>query len=133
MKPIEEPKESWEEDCRNFFYETGDWSGRTLGVVEYIRYIQNLLKSQKCGHKKVNYDCKCWFEGYRMGEVEAGYKVRKDEREDIKKKIERMKTELGNQYFKAVDLPFDENTFEHGVNEGLSQGITRLSNIIKIL
>ena len=123
MKPIEEPKESWDEDCRNFFYETGNWSGRTLGVVEYIRYIQNLLKSQKCGHKKVNYDCKCWFEGYRMGEVEAGYKVRKDEREDIKKKIERMKFTKKN-----IDIA----TFDRGAREMITYN-SALSDILKIL
>ena len=58
-----------------------------------------------------------------MGEVEAGYKVRKDEREDIKKKIERMKFTKKN-----IDIA----TFDRGAREMITYN-SALSDILKIL
>jgi len=49
-----------------------------------------------------------------------------EQRVQIKEVIERLK----GQEYQSVDLPYDENTFEHGVNEGLFQGIVALEAIL---
>lgn len=49
-------------------------------------------------------------------------KPNRDITAEILKEFELALERLGNQMYPSVDLPYDENTFEHGVNEGLFQG-----------
>lgn len=36
----------WEQDFRDFYFESGKYSGRTLGPLEYVKWIKNLLENE---------------------------------------------------------------------------------------
>ncbi len=45
--PFNTPDSSWKERFKNFYYETGEYTGRKLGIEEYESFIDDLLKEQE--------------------------------------------------------------------------------------